>query len=148
MTILIIRITIDKDPITEEPSGRTAHFIIDNDDEVWYWYAYGGLPLTGGVLAILEAEEATLYAAAVAGGRLATAEEIQQAYSRAWFAANSGAAAAIFGNGVDTLDTGVAALMTALFPGATTAQRNQMRWAIMAGLLTCRCYANGEGLVE
>lgn len=148
MTILIIKITIDKDPFTGEVSGRTAQFIINNGTDPWYWYARGTLPLEGAILPVLQAEEAELYTGAVANGRLATGEEMQQAFSRAWFAANSGAVTAIFGNGIDALDTGLAALMTALFPTATATQRNQMRWALMAGLLTCRCYANGEGLVN
>lgn len=146
MTIKIIKITINNDE-QGNPEGRTAQFIINNGADPWYWYAMGGMPLEGAILPVLEAQEAALYTEAAANGQLATDEEKQQAFSRAWFTANSGAVTAIFGNGVETLDTGVAALMTALFPTATAAQRNQMRWALMAGLLTCRCYANGEGLV-
>lgn len=141
MTIKIIRVFT-----VAETETRHADFIIDNGDEAWYRWSRGGLSPTNGVLAMLEAEESTLYAAAVAAGNLATNEEIAQAKSRAWFVANSGAVSAIFGSDVETLNTNVATLMTALFPSATANQRTQMRYALMSGLLTCRCYANGGGI--
>lgn len=146
MTIQIIKVTTDYDFFTGEPATRTAHFTIVSGGPV-YSYSRGGLPLTGGVQAILDAEEASLYAEAAANGVLATGEEIAQAEGRAWFLANSGAVTAIFGGTVATMDTSVTALVLAIFPAATANQRTQMRYALMAGLLTCRCYANGEGLV-
>lgn len=146
MTISIIKITADPDFFTGEPFNRTAHFTIVSGGPV-YSYSRGGLPLTGGVQAKLDAEEASLYAEAAANGVLATGEEIAQAEGRAWFLANSAAVTAIFGGTVATMDSSLGTLLTAMFPAATANQRTQMRYALMAGLLTCRCYANGEGLV-
>lgn len=147
MTILIIRITTQNDLDTGLPVSRTAQFIINNAGGVYYRYDRGGLPLVGGVQAMLDAEEAQLWQEASAKGQLATGEEIAQAESRAWFVANAGAVTAIFGGTVAQLDTNLATLLTAMFPSATSGQRTQMRYALMAGLLTCRSYANGEGLV-
>lgn len=147
MTIQIIKITTSNDPDTGAPLNRTAHFTITDGGGTVYKFSRGGLPMTGGVQAMLDAEEADLWTQAVANGVLATAEEIAQAESRAWFTANGPAITAIFGGTAAQLDTGLSTLLTALFPAATANQRTQMRYALMAGLLTCRCYANGEGLL-
>lgn len=146
MTIQIIKIITNNDGETGEPLNRTAMFTITAGGSVYSW-SRGGIPLTGGVQAFLDAEEAQLWAEAQAGGELATDEEIAQAQGRAWFVSNSAAVTAIFGGTVAAMDTSLTSLITAMFPAATANQRTQMRYALMAGLLTCRCYANGEGLL-
>lgn len=148
MIILIIKTSIENNRDTGNPAARRVDFVIDNNDLIWYKWSRGNLPLTGDVQALLDMEAAELYAAASTNGRLATGEEIAQAQSRAWFTANSGAVMAIFGGTIEAQSTTVTNLVTAMFPSATAIQRTQMRYALMAGLLTCRCYANGEGLVN
>lgn len=147
MTIEIIRVSITNDPFTGSPAGRVAEFIINSGGGPFYHWFRGGLPLTGGIQAMLNAEEADLYAGASAAGQLATDMEIAWADSRAWFVANSGAVTAIFGGTVTAMDTNLTNLIAAMFPSATANQRTQMRYALMAGLLTCRSYANQEGLL-
>lgn len=147
MTIEIIRVTTQKDFDTGQPVSRTAEFIINSGGGPWYHWFRGGLPLSGGVQAMLNAEEADLYTQASTGGQLATDTEIAWGDSRAWFVANSGAVTAIFGGTVTQMDTNLTNLIAAMFPSATANQRTQMRYALMAGLLTCRSYANQEGLL-
>lgn len=147
MTIEIIRVMTVNDPFTGQPASRSTDFIINSGGGAWYRWSRGGLPLQGNVQTILNAEEADLYTSASTGGQLATDTEIAWADSRAWFAANSGAVTAIFGGTVSQMDTNLANLITAMFPSATANQRIQMRYALMAGLLTCRSYANQEGLL-
>lgn len=146
MTIQIIKITTDDD-FDGHPASRTAYFTIQSGTGTVYSYSRGGLPLTGGVQGLLDAEEADLYAQASASGNVATAVELEMAADRAWFIANAGAVTAIFGGTVTGMDAGLTTLLTAMFPSATAGQKNNLRWALMAGLLTCRTYANQEGLV-
>lgn len=147
MTILIIRVTTQNDPFTNVPLSRTAQFIINSGGGPYYRWNRGGLPLAGGVQAMLDAEADSLYVDASTSGLPATGEEIAQAESRSWFVTNGGAVTAIFGGTVTQLDANITNLIAAMFPGATAAQRTQMRYALMAGVLACRGYANGEGLV-
>lgn len=147
MTIQIIRVTITTDPDTGEPTGRAAQFIINSGGGAWYLWGVAGLPLTGGVQAMLEADEAAHYAQALASGQLASDYDISLAEGRSWYVSNPGAKTDVFDTTVATLHTNITNLVNASFPAASAAVKTGWVRAIMAGLLTTRAYTFEKDLV-
>lgn len=146
MAIQIIKVTTDPDFFTGEPGSRTAHFTIVSGGPV-YSYSRGGLPLTGGVQAMLDAEEAALYAEAAANGVLATGEDLEIAGARAWYVSNPGTKAAVFDKTIAQEVTDITALISASFPSASAAVKAGWLQLLMSSLLDTRVNAHDRDLV-
>lgn len=67
MTIEIIETQIVGDPFTNEPLSRAVNIVITSGSES-YLYSVGGLPLTGSLQTVLDAQEADIFTLAQAGG--------------------------------------------------------------------------------
>lgn len=147
MTIQIIKVTIMYNSETGEPVSRTADFIISNGGGTIYKWSRGGIPLTGGVQAFLEAEEAALWADAQAGGHLASDFDISLAQARMWYVQNPGAKADVFDKTVEQLNTDITALVNASFPAASAAVKTGWVRTLMSGLLVTRSYTFERDLV-
>lgn len=147
MTIQIIRITVINDFETGEPASRAADFIIFSGGGSIYRWGRGGLPLVGGVQAMLEAEEAQLYAEASANGQLASNFDLSLADARSWYVSNPGAKADVFDTSVAQLNTNIVNLVNAIAPTAPAAAKTGLVWALMAGLLNTRSYTLEKDLV-
>jgi len=132
--------------IPEAPLTRTATFIIQRNGGTIYWYAVGDLPGTGNVQTILNGREEELYVQAVANGVLATSAEVALAESRTWYIAHPNAAA-VFNQSVSELDTAIHDLVFAMFPNATTVQKQSMYLLLMDVALVSRIYAFNEKLL-
>lgn len=147
MTIQIIKVVTVDDFETGEPMSRTATFIINSQGGPWYAWSRGGLPLTGNVQSLLDAEEAQLYTQASTGGQLATTYEISLADARAWYVSNAGAKADIFDTTVAQLNTNITNLVNASFPTASAAVKTGWIRTLMSGLLNTRSYTFEKELV-
>lgn len=147
MTIQIIKVSTENDWETGEPANRTAHFTIQSGGGIVYSWSMGGLPLTGGVQAMLEAEETQLYAEASASGNVATPAELEMAGARAWYVANPGTKAAVFDKTVAQENTDITALIAASFPSASAAVKAGWLQLLMSSLLDTRVNAHDRDLV-
>lgn len=147
MGIQIIKVTVNNDSETGVPTSRTAHFTIQSGTGTMYSWSRSGLPLTGGVQALLDAEEAALYADASSSGNVATAFDISLAEARAWYVANGGAKADVFDKSVAQLHTDITAMVNASFPSASAAVKTGWVRTLMSGLLCTRSYTFEKGLI-
>lgn len=147
MSIQIVRILDVPNPDTGELQSRTTQIIINGGGTLYYW-AVGGLPTSGGLQSILDSRESEFLTAAIASGaRQPTPGEIELAEARAWFVSNPQSVSSIFGGTVSDVDANLVALINALHPSATGPQKTGLRYALMAGIIACRTYANVEGLI-
>lgn len=146
MTISIIKITINNDGETGEPLNRSASFTISSGGAVYFW-SKGGLPLTGGIQVLLDAEEAEMWAEAQASGRLATATELEIAGARAWYLSAPGTKAAVFDKTVAQEVTDITALINSSFPSASAAVKAGWLQLLMSSLLDTRVNAHDRDLV-
>lgn len=147
MTIQIIKITINNDGETGEPLNRTAMFTITAGGGAVYSWSRGGIPLTGGVQAFLDAEEAQLWTEASTTGNLATATELEIAGARAWYLANAGAKADVFDKSVAQMVTDITAMVNASFPSASAAIKTGWIRTLVSSLLDTRVNAHDRDLV-
>lgn len=145
MTIQIIKITTDDD-FDGQPASRTAYFTIQSGTGTVYSYSRGGLPLTGGVQGLLDAEEAGLYAQASASGNVATATELELAGARAYYVSNPGMKTAVFDKSVAQSDTDITGLVASI-SGLSPAQRTGLKQLLISALLDTRVNAHDRGLI-
>lgn len=146
MTIQIIKITTDDD-FDGQPASRTAYFTIQSGTGTVYSYSRGGLPLTGGVQGLLDAEEAGLYAQASASGNVATATELELAGARAHYVSDPGMKAAVFDKTVALTVTDITAMVNASFPSASAAVKTGWIRTLVSSLLDTRVNAHDRGLI-
>lgn len=146
MTIQIIKIVINDDLETGEPSNRTAYFTIQSGTGTVYSWSRGGLPLTGGIQALLDAEEAQLFADASAAGKVATATELELAGARAYYVSNPGMKTAVFDKSVAQSDTDITGLVASI-SGLNAAQRTGLKQLLISALLDTRVNAHDRGLI-
>jgi hypothetical protein len=139
--IIILRSTIDND-LTGQPASRGAYFYIESSGEA-YMHMVGNLPLTGGLQAILEANEAQHFTDAQTNGILPTPKEKAIAEAIVWFQGNP-ATKQIFTLTPAELETQVGALVDALYPGIAASTRNQEKKVRMAQLMAIRVSVRGE----
>lgn len=145
MTIQIIKITTDDD-FDGQPASRTAYFTVQSGTGTVYSYSRGGLPLTGGVQPMLDAEEAGLYAQASASGNVATATELELAGARAYYVSNAGMKTAVFDKSVAQSDTDITGLVASI-TGLNAAQRTGLKQLLISALLDTRVNAHDRGLI-
>lgn len=146
MTIQIIRVSTQNDPDTGQPLSRSVTFTISDGTTTYLW-GRGGLPLTGGVQALLNAEEPELWASASAGGTLATDYDISLAQARAWYVSNPGSKADVFDKTVDQLNADITSLVNTSFPSASAAIKTGWVRTLMSGLLVTRSFTFERNLV-
>jgi hypothetical protein len=142
MTIVILDTRIDSGALQGVPDTRgVTLWISDGADN--YITQRGGLPLTGDLLPALVADEANIWADAVAGGLLATAKENAKADRLLYLTANPGAMA-IFDLSLADVESNVSALVDAIIPAATAANRTKLKRVLAVGILVNRESVAGE----
>lgn len=128
-------------------SARHVDIIITSGG-VSYLFTRGGLPLTGNLQTILEAEEASLWEAAESKGVLATDTDLEIAAAIAWYKANGGAKTDVFDKTVLQLVTDITVMVTASFPPPISAAvRTGWIRTLMSSLLDTRVNGRDRDLV-
>lgn len=140
--IKIIKIITTIDLI--ENTSRTATFTIQENGGAIYWYARGGLPLSGDIQVMLDAEAEDLYDAAEAKGQLATDREIYLAEGRQWFIDHPNAKD-LFNLPMAEIDTLIAAWDLSAIPNPG---RNELKMSIRALMCSVRILAAEVGLID
>lgn len=140
--IVILETVIDNDMNTGEPSSRGVTIWI-SDGTTNYITQRGNLTLTGDLLPGLLADEANIWNDAVAGGQVATAKETATSDRLIFLTANPGAKA-IFDLSAADVETQVAALVDAIIPAATAANRTKLKRVLTVGILVNRESVAGE----
>jgi hypothetical protein len=142
MTIVIMETRIDSGALQGVPDTRgVTLWISDGADN--YITQRGGLPLTGDLLPQLQADEANIWIDAVAGGQVATAKENAKA-DRLIYMTNNPNAKAIFELSAADVETQVNALVDAIIPAATAANRTKLKRVLAVGILVNRESVAGE----
>lgn len=140
--IVILKRFIENNPQTFEPESRAVYCYISNNGNA-YMHTISGLPLTGALQPVLDANEAAHFTDAQAVGILPTAKEKATAEAITWFKANP-ATKQIFTLTPAALETQVGTLTDALFPGIGAATRNQKKKVWTAELMALRVSVAGE----
>jgi hypothetical protein len=142
MAIVIFEERIENSPVTFEPEFRGVTLWI-TDGVTNYITQRGNLPLAGDLLPALLADEAQIWLDAVAGGLLATPKENAKADRLIWLAANPGAKA-IFTLTSAALEAEIIALVDAIIPAATAANRTKLKRLLQGVTLVSRESVAGE----
>lgn len=145
MAIIIVRRSIQNDPETGQPSSRAAYIYI-TDGSTAYMFNRGGIALTGDLQTILNAEEADLWAWAVAGGQLPTPTELEIVAAIQWYVGNNGAKVAVFDKSAAQSVTDVTNLVASI-AGLNAAQRTGLVQLLLSALWDTRVNARERGLV-
>lgn len=128
--------------MTGEPNHRTATIYITNGTTP-YMYVKGGLDESGDLQTLLNGIEAELYAAAVASGTVPTPKEQAKADRLIWLAGNP-SAKQIFTLSSVALEAEITALVDAIIPTATAANRTKLKRLLMGNALVSRESVAGE----
>lgn len=142
MAIVILEERIDSGAMQGIPDTRGATLWV-SDGTTHYITQRGNLPLTGDLLPALLSDEANIFSDAVAGGQLATKAETAKADRLIFLAANPGAKA-IFDLSAADVETQVAALVDAIIPAATAANKTKLKRVLTVGILVNRESVAGE----
>lgn len=132
--IVIMETIIDTDLDTGQPISRGVTIWISDGGATAYIHQIGNLPLVGNLQTILNAYEAAIWIDAVAAGRVATPAETAKAERIQWFTDNPGATVIYTATKAD-LEAGINALVDAIVPSATGANRTKLKRLLMAGAL-------------
>ena len=141
MTIVKLQERTEFDLQTHIASRAVTLWITDGTDN--YITQRGGLPMTGDLMPALLADEVAIWAEAVAGGQVATAKENAKADRLIFLTANAGAMA-IFDLSLADVETNVNALVDAIIPTATAANRTKLKRVLTVGILVNRESVAGE----
>lgn len=142
MSIIIFSEVIQNDPFTGQPMSRSANFYI-TDGTTAYMYSAGGLSLEGSLQTILNGMESELFTEAQASETLPTPKERAKADRLIYLAANPGSKA-IFDLSLADVETQVGALVDAIIPAATAANRTKLKRVLTVGILVNRESVAGE----
>jgi hypothetical protein len=140
--IVILKTTIKLDPFTQQPASRAVSIFITDDTDA-YTYDVGGLPLTGDLQAILDGMEADLWPEAQANGVIATPKDYAKVDRLVYLVQNPGAKA-IFDLDSAEMQTQVNALVDAIIPAASAANRTKLKRVLAVGILVNRESVAGE----
>lgn len=142
IAILSQSIMLIEEPPDPAYYSRTAKIYITNGTTA-YVYVKGGLSDAGDLQALLNSMEAELYSEAAASGTVPTAKEQAKADRLIFLAANPGAKQ-IFDLSPADVETQVAALVDAIIPAATAANRTKLKRVLTVGILVNRESVAGE----
>lgn len=147
MTINIITVRVNDNTDLGIPDTRTADFIISNGGGTSYFYSKGGLALTGGMQAILDAMEADLWIEASAAGLVPTNAQKELAGQRAIYVADAGMVTAVFGGTPAEVQVNITALVNAAFPTANATVKTALVRLFTSSQFTTRFVGFSEDLV-
>lgn len=129
-TYTILKVTKNP-PFEEDPPTRSARILVANGNN--YILTVNGLPETGGLRPILDAQLEQLWADAVTVNQLATEAEIALANGINWYNANPGTKI-LFTTTTADLETQINTLVDAVMPTASAANRTKVKkfWTALA----------------
>lgn len=125
-----------------DPPTRTAYFYI-TDGAAAYMHTEGSLSAEGDLQAVLNGMEGALFSAAAANGILPTPKEQAKADRLIWLAANP-SAKQIFTLSSVALEAEIVALVDAIIPTATAANRTKLKRLLTGSALVSRESVAGE----